>query len=130
LKLGIKHSPDRYSEEHRSMTFAQARSTLPSVLQPHAPIDCLPQKELEQCPCGQELLSARHLFESCNLLDTARSEIFNKTAKDMHEDNYFFNPNNTERICRFLKRTRLGFSKGITGTINVTTLYHIYIYLT
>jgi hypothetical protein len=50
---------------------------------------------------------------SCNLLDTARSEIFDKTAKDMHEDNFFFSPNNTERICRFLKRTRLGFSKGI-----------------
>jgi hypothetical protein len=31
----------------------------------------------------------------------------------MHEDNFFFNPNNTERICHFLKRTRLGFSKGI-----------------
>jgi hypothetical protein len=31
----------------------------------------------------------------------------------MHEDDFFFNPNNTERICRFLKRTRLGFSKGI-----------------
>jgi hypothetical protein len=31
----------------------------------------------------------------------------------MYEDNFFFNPNNTERICRFLKGTRLGFSKGI-----------------
>jgi hypothetical protein len=26
LELGIKHSPDRYSEEHRNMTFAQAQS--------------------------------------------------------------------------------------------------------
>jgi hypothetical protein len=54
-----------------------------------------------------------HLFESCSLLDTARSKIFDKTAKDMHEDDFFFNPNNIVRICHFLKRTRLGFSKGI-----------------
>jgi hypothetical protein len=31
----------------------------------------------------------------------------------MHEDNFFFNPNNIERICLFLKRIRLGFIKGI-----------------
>jgi hypothetical protein len=26
MELGIKHSPDRYSEEHQNMTFAQARA--------------------------------------------------------------------------------------------------------
>jgi hypothetical protein len=31
----------------------------------------------------------------------------------VHEDDFFFNPNNTERICRFPKRTRTRFSKGI-----------------
>jgi hypothetical protein len=114
MELGIKHSPDRYSEEHRKMTFAQARA-LYRVFCNRTPIDCLPQKEPEQCPCRQEPLSVRHLFELCNLLDTARSKIFDKMAKDMHEDGFFkfFNPNNTERICHFLERTRLGFSKAI-----------------
>jgi hypothetical protein len=109
---GLSTCRIRYSEEHRNMTFAQAQA-LYRVFCNRTLIDFLPQKEPEQCPCGQEPLSARHLFESCNLLDTARSEIFDKTAKDMHEGDFFLNPNNTERICHFLKRTRLGFSKGI-----------------
>jgi hypothetical protein len=47
MELGIKHSPDRYSEEHRNMAFAQARA-LYRVFCNRTPIDCLPQKEPEQ----------------------------------------------------------------------------------
>jgi hypothetical protein len=55
MELGIKHSLDKYSEEHRNMTFAQARA-LYRVFCNRTPSDCLPQKEPEQCPCGQEPL--------------------------------------------------------------------------
>jgi hypothetical protein len=95
IELGIKHSLDEYSEEYRNMTFTQARA-LDLVFCNRTPSDCLPQKEPEQYPYGQESLSARHLFKLRNLLDTARTKIFDKTAKDMHEDDFFFNPNNTE----------------------------------
>jgi hypothetical protein len=46
MELGIKHSPDRYPEEHRNMTFAQAQA-LYRVFCNHTPIDCLYQKEPE-----------------------------------------------------------------------------------